>query len=63
MVLVEQWALGAQEAALQAEEKRLGVARWVRQQRILLETELPGVKRMVSAHLVLLWVGTEVWQM
>eukprot|EP00957_Ditylum_brightwellii_P012144 917244-Ditylum_brightwellii.AAC.1 len=63
MVLVEQWALGAQEAALQAEEKWLGGARWVRQRGISLETELPGVKRIVSARLVLLWARMEVWQM
>eukprot|EP00957_Ditylum_brightwellii_P102870 7839377-Ditylum_brightwellii.AAC.1 len=63
MVLVEQWVWGAQEAALLAEEKRLGGACWVRQQGMSSEMNLPGVKRMVSARLVVLWAGTEVWQM
>eukprot|EP00957_Ditylum_brightwellii_P017608 1326803-Ditylum_brightwellii.AAC.1 len=62
MVFVEQRVLGAHEAALLAEEKWLGGARWVRQWGMLVETDLPVVKRMVPARLVVLWAGMGLWQ-
>eukprot|EP00957_Ditylum_brightwellii_P015959 1202077-Ditylum_brightwellii.AAC.1 len=63
MVLVEQWVWRTQEVPLLVEEKPLGGARWVRQQEMASETDLPGVKQIVLARFVVLWAGTEVWQM